>query len=126
MVSNLPTTPPEGSGTTVEPSDEVLGRWPRALCAVIAIAAGAGGTIGDFKEGSNGGAASVLLALFAFFGYLAISGQRLSVLKVGDSEARFSKVTRVVEQVLEDPATSEQTKAKLADGLDEIRPELPV
>jgi hypothetical protein len=102
-----------------------LGRGARAVCGIAATASGVAGGFGVFTEGSNSGGVPVLLALAAFFGYLAISGQRLVRVKIGDHEAGFDRVVRVVtRRVLEDPAVPSSTKTEIAEVLDEVRPEL--
>ncbi|GAB2593827.1 hypothetical protein [Kribbella endophytica] len=95
-----------------------LSRGERIACTAIALAAGGAGAVGVFLDGTNTGGVPVLLALGAFFGYLALTGQRLNSLKIGDNEATF--LTRM----LRDPGLSEQTKVEVAEQL-EHSPGLP-
>ncbi|MFC6155383.1 hypothetical protein [Kribbella jiaozuonensis] len=79
-----------------------------------------------FQEGTNTGGVPVLLVVAAFFGYLAVSGQRLTSLKFGDNEARFDRVAdRVARDVLEDPAVPTAVKAEVAEALDSYQGDLP-
>lgn len=97
----------------------------RAACGVVAVAAGVPGAIGVFAEGTNSGGVPVLLVLAALFGYLGISGQRLTRLKIGEHEAGFGRVVRAAEHVLKDPMVPEAAKGEVAEALEDVRPDLP-
>ncbi|TDD44478.1 hypothetical protein E1263_40655 [Kribbella antibiotica] len=97
----------------------------RIACGVVGTVAGAAGGIGSFVPDSNSGGVPVLLAGAALFGYLAISGQRITLLKLGDNEARLSRAFRAAGRALRDPDVPEQTKAEIAEDLEPISSKLP-
>jgi hypothetical protein len=119
-----PSRPEQGDGDDALGSTQ-LGWVARSVAAVVGAAAGTAGSIGVFVEGTNSGGVPVLLTLGAFFGYLAISGQRLSHLKVAGNEAKFDRMARVTQRVLEDPTVPDATKGEVAEALDDLRAELP-
>jgi hypothetical protein len=80
---------------------------------VVGLAGGAAGAVGVFVDGTNAGGVPVLLGLGAFFGYMAVSGQRLSHLKVGNNEASF------IGRILRDPKISDTAKLEVAEHLEE-------
>lgn len=120
----LPSEPaPDGK----PPHDDVadsLKMPARIACGVVSVVTGAAGGIGSFVPDSNGGGIPVLLAIAALFGYLAISGQRITLLKLGDNEARLSRAVRAAGRALSDPEVPESTKAEIAEDLDAIAPTL--
>lgn len=126
-MSNEPTVPePKKSDRDNPPASRRLTRTERGAAAAAAIVAGGGGIYGVFEEGTNTGGVPVLIAAAAFFGYLAISGQRLSSLRIGDSEAKFDRIAeRVTRDVLEDPAVPADVKSDVAEALDAYRGDLP-
>jgi hypothetical protein len=90
-----------------------LSRGERAACAVIGLTGGAAGAVGVFVDGTNAGGFPVLLGLGAFFCYLAVSGQGLSHIKVGNNEASF------IGRILKDPKISDEAKLEVAEHLEE-------
>lgn len=96
----------------------------RGTSAAAAIVAGAGGLYGVFQEGTNTGGVPILLVVAAFFGYLAIAGQRLSSLRFDDNEAKFDRVVDRARDVLEDPDVPNATKSEVAEVLDAVREDL--
>ncbi|TCC39487.1 hypothetical protein [Kribbella sindirgiensis] len=91
-----------------------LSRLERAVCAVVGLATGGAGGVAVFVDGSNVGGVPLLIGVGALFGYLAVSGQRLSQVKVGNSEASF------IGRILRDPTVSDEAKAEVAERLDEV------
>ncbi|WP_133785646.1 hypothetical protein [Kribbella sp. VKM Ac-2571] len=77
-------------------------------------ATGGAGAVAVFVDGSNVGGVPLLIGVGALFGYLAVSGQRLSQVKVGNSEATF------LGRILRDPSMSDEAKAEVAERLDDV------
>lgn len=121
-----PDPPPPEPNLTPDPhGSAALGPLARFAAAVAAVVSGAAGIYGVFREGTNTGGVPILLVLAAFFGYLAISGQRLTRVKIGDNEAGFDRVVNVLShRILENPALSVETKGEVAEALEEVGPAL--
>jgi hypothetical protein len=101
--------------STIHQAGNPLSRGERAACAVVGLTGGAAGAVGVFVDGTNAGGVPVLLGLGAFFGYMAVSGQRLSHIKVGNNEASF------IGRILRDPKISDEAKLEVAERLEENR-----
>jgi hypothetical protein len=112
-------TPPDDESSTgadrstIHQAGNPLSRGERAACAVVGLTGGAAGAVGVFVDGTNAGGVPVLLGLGAFFGYMAVSGQRLSHIKVGNNEASF------IGRILRDPKISDDAKLEVAEHLEE-------
>jgi hypothetical protein len=91
-----------------------LSRIERSVCALVGIAAAGAGGVAVFVDGSNIGGVPLLIGVGALFGYLAVSGQRLSQVKVGGNEASF------IGRILRDPSMSDAAKAEVAERLDDV------
>lgn len=95
-------------------------------CGLVGAASGVFGVLGVFTKGASSIGVPVLLALAAFFGYLAVSGQRLRTLKLGEYEAGFDQIANAVRRgVLENPEVPAETKEDVAAELEGVRAELP-
>lgn len=70
-----------------------------------------------FIPGTAAGGAPVLLAVALIFAYLALTGQAVTHLKVGENEARFSG-TRVVLGVLNDPEIPLASRKRVASTIE--------
>lgn len=82
--------------------------------------------VGVFTKDASSAGVPVLLALGAFFGYLAASGQRLRSLRVGDNEIALDRIAdAVTRSVLENPSVPSQAKEDVAAALERIQPRLP-
>ncbi|WP_433008397.1 hypothetical protein [Kribbella sp. CA-294648] len=102
--------------------DGELATSQRVVCTAVALVTGAGGGVGVFVDGASSAGVPVLLGIGALFGYIAISGQRLTRLKLGDNEAAFG---RSFKRILKDPDISDYAKAEVAEHLDEDDLPLP-
>jgi hypothetical protein len=90
------------------------------------VAASVFGVFGVFHKDASSIGVPVLLALSAFFGYLAVSGQRLRSLKMGEYEAAFDQLAQTLtHKVLENPAVPADAKGDVAEALGEVCAPLP-
>jgi hypothetical protein len=108
------------------PSAAAFSRAERAVFALLGATSGIAGGAAVVIDGTNTGGVPLLIGLGAFFGYVAISGQRITRLKVGDNEANFGLIAnRMASEVLEDPRVSADAKGEVAEVLDGFRADLP-
>jgi hypothetical protein len=84
---------------------------------LIAVGAAGAGTVGTFVDGSNAGGAPLLIGVGALFGYLALTGQRLTRLEAGGAKAQLARTKRVIERVATDPDVPEEIKEDLAEAV---------
>ncbi|WP_405070409.1 hypothetical protein OG558_12705 [Kribbella sp. NBC_01510] len=119
--------PPAKPSQPNQPSSSIrLGWIARVTCGLVGAAAGVLGVIGVFTKDASSIGVPVLLALSAFFGYIAVSGQRLNRLKMGEYEAAFDQLAHVVTyNVLENQSVPTEVKGDVAAALGEVRAELP-
>ena len=118
--------PEPAAGLSTAQSSSALSLWARVACGVVAVAAGTFGILGVFTKDASSIGVPVLLAAAVFFGYLAVSGQRLRTLKLGEYEAGFDQLADVVTRnVLKNPEVPPEAKEDVAAELESVRAELP-
>lgn len=111
---------------------EGLGWLPRAIAGVVATASLVFGGRAVFVTTNEAGSVSLIL-VGGVFAYLAVSGQALRRLKMGDNEAEFSKaVFRVAMRTVEgggssagDGTSTEAAAAKILEQAAREAPSVP-
>ncbi len=101
--------------------DEPLGTPQRWVAGLVGVASGAAGAWATFLDGSNVGGAPLLIGVGAVFGYLALTGQRLTRLEAGGAKADLARTRRAIEVVAVDPQVPDETKAEIAEVIAEDR-----
>lgn len=102
------------------PTDEPPLHWAQRLVAgVLAVATAGAGATATFVEGSNEGGAPLLIGVGALFGYLALTGQRLTRLEAGGAKAELARTRRVIEDVITDPEVADEAKAEIVEAVSE-------
>ena len=108
-----------GQGVERDAALTSTGRWAAGISGFSATFAG---SVSVFDPSANGVPGTALILLGALFGYLGLSGQRLSRVRIGDNEA---SLTRVLADTIKDPKIPDEVKADIAERIEESGAVLP-